>query len=213
MKPSTFRQVRKYGSGLVDAGLIETAARRRKLKVLENEAPVFRLRAGLSLWSIGETIDVVLGAIDGCTLVDITSKCVVPMQIADWGKNERNVRRFFKEIDGILGAPDFVRCRLCGKCDYLLVGIPGEPCPECGEAVSADQEPVQETATVRNVLVLILGLTLVEIAAGILLKLVGLGHFAFWMMKGPFVLLFFNAFIALQLIVVHRMVRRWLARR
>lgn len=216
MKPASFREVRRYRSKPVDSGLVEHAAKSRGLKVDEIDGALIKLQAPLNFWSFGESIDVVLGTIDGCSVVDITSTCNLRTQLIDWGKNERNVRRLFQEIDELLSGGDHERCPICKRCGYLLVGILAKTCPECGRPFSAAEAPTgQETVTFRNAIVLVVGITSVEFLVGLALFFLGFGRFIPWPMRGiwgALGLLLLNASWVLVLIGLHRLVKRFLRR-
>lgn len=51
--------------------------------------------AGVSLWSWGETVSI--DVLPDHTLA-ITSKCVLPTQCLDWGKNRRNVEQLVAKL-------------------------------------------------------------------------------------------------------------------
>lgn len=46
---------------------------------------------GVSLWSWGEIVSVQFGPDNSYS---VTSKCIVPFQCCDWGRNRRNVQEF-----------------------------------------------------------------------------------------------------------------------
>jgi hypothetical protein len=48
----------------------------------------------ISWRSWGENVGVDVLGVDGDALVQIKSRCRFPLQLADWGKNAENVRRF-----------------------------------------------------------------------------------------------------------------------
>ena len=63
----------------------------------EREGPSkFLARCAANLWTSGEKIEVEV-LIDGTVMVK--SRCVLITQFIDWGKNWRNVRAFFAEVD------------------------------------------------------------------------------------------------------------------
>ena len=152
MTPATFREVRKYVRGDVRSEVVAQAASRLRMKPAESSHVLMTFTVRLNLWSYGERVTVALGSVDGCSLVDVTSSCVYWPQIADWGKNERNVRKLFDEIDEVLGDQcEHVQCLLCGGCGYLLAGIPAGICPECGREHSANDRPrKQDVATLKS---------------------------------------------------------------
>lgn len=213
IKSASFRKIQKYHTKLVDAKLIGRAAQRCNMRVVRTDETFIRLRAPINFWSIGEILIVNLGAIEGGMVVDITSTCVLKTQVADWGKNERNVRKLFLSIDELLGAnSNHECCLLCKHCDYPLVGIQSSSCPECGCPFSVDEEPApQEVATLRNAFVLIVVITAIEILVVVSLYLLELVRFIPWIpagIRGMFYLLFVNAAVIITLFGLHRLVKR-----
>jgi hypothetical protein len=96
--PASARGRRRYGACL-DA-LREAVA--RALSALEWTAygnwsgREFVAEVGANFWSWGEFIRV---KIDPDGTVRIESKCRLPTQCFDWGKNQRNVDTFFERVD------------------------------------------------------------------------------------------------------------------
>ncbi len=218
MKPASFREVRKYLRVPVTREVVEHAASAQRFKIIESNEKFLRLRVRLNFWSYGEVVEVMLDSVDGLSLVDITSKCIFKAQLADWGKNERNTKRLFLEIDHLLGDDcTFEACTLCRQCGYLLVGISAHICPECGAPfTSVDKQASQDVATIRNVLVFGVVITAVEVGLGFFLKLLdvdrkipGLPHGT----KGALFLLWVNLFTLLAIIGMHRLVKYFLRRR
>jgi hypothetical protein len=78
----------------------QEAAQRSGFKIRQADPATGRLeaRAGFSFWSYGENISVQAG--DGT--VDVRSECLFPTQLVDWGKNKRNVNRFFGNLAALL---------------------------------------------------------------------------------------------------------------
>lgn len=197
--------------------MIQRAANGRRLRIVRTDETAVRLRAPLNLWSFGERIDVSLGVLDGHSIVDITSTGVSPLQIADWGKNERNVRLLFREIDELLGEEDdHERCCVCTECGYLLVGLPAESCPECGRRFSPGEEPhPPETATFRSAAVLGGVLTMVEVVIGLALQRAGWGRYTPWTLMGgdsPLYVLYINTVVVFGIVGLHRIVKGSLRR-
>jgi len=189
------------------------------MKLVGSGRELIKFTVPLNLWSFGERVTVVLGSVEGYSFVDITSSCVLRTQIADWGKNERNVRRLFDEIDKILGNEndnEHARSLLCGECGYLLVGIPGGVCPECGHEYSPNDRPrKQEVATLKNATALGLVTTAFELALSVLLDQLGAGGFLPWMLygvRGAAALLLFNLGVLFGLVGLHRIVMRYTRR-
>ena len=50
---------------------------------------------GVNLWSWGETVYVHFGSDSSYS---VTSKCVVPFQCCDWGRNRKNVQKFAETL-------------------------------------------------------------------------------------------------------------------
>jgi hypothetical protein len=61
---------------------------------------VIRAGVGFNFWSHGETVGVRF-LLDGGLL--ITSRCWMPTQCFDWGKNEQNVRNLISELRKAVG--------------------------------------------------------------------------------------------------------------
>ena len=162
MTPATFREVRRYLRVHVRPDAVQQAASQLRMKLLESSHQQLMFAVRFNLWSFGERVTVALGSVDGCSLVDIRSSCILPMQLADFGKNKQNVRRLFDGIDNVLGNEcEHVLCLLCGGCGYLLVGIPSSICPECGHAYSANDAPcIARLDTSRDVKVVSLNPTM-----------------------------------------------------
>jgi hypothetical protein len=57
-------------------------------------------RAGFSLRSWGENISV---HVDDAGTVEVTSQCLLPTQMVDYGKNKANVNRFLAGLSARLG--------------------------------------------------------------------------------------------------------------
>lgn len=60
----------------------------------------FRVSTGISLWSWGETF---IAEVEDEGVVFLRSECSMPTQCFDWGGNRRNVQKFLKKLDEILG--------------------------------------------------------------------------------------------------------------
>lgn len=141
---TSFRIARAYRSGGLDAGVVVRAARRCGFTVVSEHALHVTLRTNINLASFRENIEVALSEVDGITLLDVTSRCVLPtiLQVADLGKNEANVRRLLADVDwGLIGKTEFDVIEICSACGYLLVGITSESCPECGVHITHRAKP------------------------------------------------------------------------
>lgn len=68
----------------------------------ENVTPssvVYEFHCKMTFTSYGEHITAILTPIDvSTTAITIFSKCCVPTQIVDWGKNKQNVANFFSNL-------------------------------------------------------------------------------------------------------------------
>jgi len=218
MKPASFRAVRRYRNATIDAGLVQQVGNACRLRLRENNENLVRFRQPLNFWSFGAHVDIALGRIDGDYVVDITSTGVLGTQVADWGKNERNVRRFFSKLDALLGNEcEYEPCTICPCCRYLLVAVDPAVCPECGRTVSADDpHATQEVATIKNAIFFALVVTAVEFFVCVILDLVGLGRAIPALLRGGHglaFLLFINVTVMFCAVCLHRLVRRFLAKR
>lgn len=213
MKPANFREVRKYGGGSVDSGLIEQAASNLKMKLVKTSDTLIKIKISLSYWSFGETITISLGIVENCHIIDITSSCIWFTQNIDWGKNQKNVLLLFDEIDKLLGDEHkFELCLLCNGCEYLLIGIHTDTCPECGKLFSSSDKNVQRnSATFRDGAIDAMLITGVETGVCFLIDLfVGSGLFSliFIVNYGIFGLLLLNICIVFAMIGISRIVKR-----
>jgi hypothetical protein len=68
---------------------------RFKIKSIDENAGTIRAITRLSLWSWTEKIDIKVGDMGS---VMVKSECSLPSQFIDWGKNKRNVNKFFKML-------------------------------------------------------------------------------------------------------------------
>jgi hypothetical protein len=66
----------------------------RGIIIKSRKPDVIRGKAGLSLWSWGEDIEILIG--EG--VARIRSSCSFPLQCVDWGKNRRNVEGIRREL-------------------------------------------------------------------------------------------------------------------
>lgn len=214
MQPASYREVRRYLRTSVGPDFVARAAKACGMKIVESHAALVKLKAPLNFWSFGESVDVCLGAVDGCSVVDVTSTCVLKTQIADWGKNERNVRRLFEGLDTLLGAhSEYEPCCLCKRCGYLLIGIPTGPCPECGCHWSPSEKPSRRDAgTFRAALSIGVAVGLLQCLVVAALDLLGYGIGLFpWRGTriGRFLFLFsLGALVSLAVMGLHRLVTR-----
>lgn len=82
----------------------QEAARRSGLRVkaVDPAAGLVHAETRTSMWSWGEKITV---HVDGYNQVSMLSQCLLPTQLIDWGKNKRNVNRFFGHLTALLQPP------------------------------------------------------------------------------------------------------------
>lgn len=64
----------------------------------DEENQVFKAKVGFSMSSYFELIEIRLIETDGRQKLNFFSICGLPTQIFDWGKNERNYKRFIKNL-------------------------------------------------------------------------------------------------------------------
>ncbi len=57
---------------------------------------VIRVAVGFNLWSSGERVTIVF---DTPNAVTVTSKCLMPTQCFDWGKNKSNVQALLARLE------------------------------------------------------------------------------------------------------------------
>ena len=64
----------------------------------ENEQHgIIDARSRINIWSWTEEIEV---RISSSGEVYMESRCYIPTQVVDWGKNKKNVNKFFAELEG-----------------------------------------------------------------------------------------------------------------
>ncbi len=162
------------------------AAEQARLKPVMPGSDQMSFKASLSFWSFGERVTVEVGSVAGNSVIDVSSSCILPTQIVDWGKNERNVLGLFNKIDKVLGDEcEHEVCLLCVRCSYLLVGISSATCPECGYVHSAhDKTRTQEVATVRNGIAMAVTITFIELVILLLLDVSGANAYVPSMLQG-----------------------------
>lgn len=65
------------------------------VRVNEVSSGIFTASFPVSWCSWGETVEV---SLDGDASLRAQSRCVFPAQVIDWGKNKRNLERFFSRV-------------------------------------------------------------------------------------------------------------------
>ena len=65
----------------------------------DEEDSSFSAKTRMSIYSWSEYVTVKLSENGNFTEVDFKSKCALPTQIIDWGKNKRNSKKFFKNLE------------------------------------------------------------------------------------------------------------------
>lgn len=160
-----YREIRRFRNFSLSQNTLTSALEQCGFRVQHAGETSIRARATLNLWSFGETIDVLIGSFGTDTIVDITSSCVLPTQILDWGKNRKNVRRLFDQIMRCSPAPSWEPVERCGKCDYVLLGASVHRCPECGHDLASERSVItgdKPRSYLRLGLLLALLLTVIE---------------------------------------------------
>jgi hypothetical protein len=71
-----------------------------KVREANPEEGLIKARAGFSFRSWGENISV---HVDDAGTVQVTSECLMPTQLVDYGKNKSNVKRFLAGLSARLG--------------------------------------------------------------------------------------------------------------
>lgn len=197
MTPASYRDVRRYLIDGIDEELIVRAARSVGMKVREATFAHTTLTAHMNIWSFGENVTVALCRIDDATLIDITSTCRMSTQIADWGKNRRNVLRLFDSIEALLGATgEKADALVCDACGYLVAGATADVCPECGTKPEPAKAPKRS-----HLPALWSGVMLVSVVTGI--ELATLFAFRAVGFRPPFQSVFGGRYGAIQLFVVN----------
>ena len=106
--PARFEETRSFAveeSALT--GAVETAFENLGWQYASVNAAEFQADVRINLWSFGEILKAKISGSD----LTVESRCALPTQCLDWGKNKRNVLKFFDEITRIAklaAASDFL---------------------------------------------------------------------------------------------------------
>lgn len=168
------REARRYVGVAADAVDWRSVAGACRFRVVEAGGGFARLRCGSSWLLAGEKIEVHAAEVDGGLVVDVVSVCAWPTKFQDWGKNAKNVRRFFEALDKQVTPSEAERVPCCLQCGYLLAGIDGSKCPECGLAEGETAKGPSEFVRKAR-LVLIVGLVMIGAEVLLLIGLQALG--------------------------------------
>lgn len=88
----------KFNDSNIDSNILSALKKSQFLRIKEDNDS-FSAITYPSIWAFSETIHVFKNKIDEENfLVTFKSKCFFPLQIFDWGKNERNCRKFIKNL-------------------------------------------------------------------------------------------------------------------
>ena len=85
--------------GLDPHELVVEAIRNLRWKLRSESDTEIRASVGFNFWSFGERITIHFDTPDEVT---VTSKCVLPTQCNDWGKNRSNVLSLLKRLDRLI---------------------------------------------------------------------------------------------------------------
>ena len=62
-----------------------------------------KFKVPMSIWSFGEKFKILITQINQSkTTVEVASDAVVGLQIIDWGKNNKNIMKFFETLNNML---------------------------------------------------------------------------------------------------------------
>lgn len=98
-----------------------------KIRTIDPTLYRISARIGVSLWTWGQNVFIVVNKVDKSnSVVHISSETT--HQIIDWGKNRRDIDKFFNELESNLG---LTYCTHCGK--QLAIKI--RFCYNCGKQI------------------------------------------------------------------------------
>ncbi len=109
---SQYKTAQSYPKTTNFTPLLFKSLREAKFTNIHQTGNQFVAHANATMSSWSEVITINYLERDGEAIIEVESKCAVPTQIFDWGKNRRNVKRFFMILEQNLGKavpePDFL---------------------------------------------------------------------------------------------------------
>lgn len=166
-------ETRQYAGGTRADLSVSAAARACGFRVCSESPLEYKLRVRINMWSYGETLVVRVGDVDGQLMIQVASWCSMPFQVADWGKNRKNVAAFFEAIESQL--PSLVEKRVlphCPRCEFLVVS-PSPVCTDCGHPLTDISGKAGVARIFRFAVMIPILVFTVIYSAGILLSLIG----------------------------------------
>ncbi len=161
-----YREIRRYPAHALSVTQIVEAMRACDMKIDDVGHASVMGSMPLNAWSFGERIDVLISPHGDDVIIDITSRCSLPTQVMDWGRNRKNVRKLYQSMDGQL--PEGVTARpvtRCGHCDYVIPDESAGRCSECGQDLNTPEGRIAGDRPPRLLLpalAVAAGLTLVQ---------------------------------------------------
>lgn len=163
-----YMETRQYAVGTQADVSVSVAARACGFRVRSESPLEYKLRARFNMWSYGETLKVRVGEVDGQLMVHVASWCSMPFQVADWGKNRKNVAAFFDSIESQLPSP--VERRVlphCPRCEFLVVSS-SPVCTDCGHPLTPLSRGAWVGRMLRLAVVIPIAAVLIMYTAGLL---------------------------------------------
>jgi hypothetical protein len=99
---SSSRTVQLEGDTTIIRQLVSDAFTKSGWRYEEESEGTFIGKIPMGIWSYGERLTVSIHR-DGT--LEVRSVCVWPMQIFDWGKNERNIDKLFQNMTTVRNRP------------------------------------------------------------------------------------------------------------
>ncbi len=164
-----YMETRQYAVATQAGVSVSAAARACGFRVCSESPLEYKLRVRINMWSYGETLVVRVGDVDGQLMIQVASWCSMPFQVADWGKNRKNVAAFFTAIESQLPSP--VEKRVlphCPRCEFLVVS-PSPVCTDCGHPLTRLSRGASVGRMLRLAVAIPVGFVLIMYTTGVLL--------------------------------------------
>jgi len=162
--PVGYREIRQYDHFQPGMVKLHEVAKSCQFVLADMSSDSARMRSRLNRWSYGEKIELFLSEINESLVVEISSQCVFPLQIEDWGKNRKNVQQLFTAIEHQLNAVTYITVPVCGHCDYRLIGHQGDHCPECNRNLPRIDGDTNPRTKYHIALRLVVVITIIELS-------------------------------------------------